>query len=342
LFAFDHAGVFTLSQGKGLEAIGLRPGQVVGKSVFEVYRDQGAILSRVQRALRGEAFSETFEVRGAVFETHYAPFYDAQGTLAGVNGVAIDVTERKQAEEALRQAQAQLAHFNRVTTMGQLAASIAHEVKQPVTGVAANAHAALRFLQADPPELDEIREALLAILKNSERAADIVSRIGSLMKKTPPRHEWMDINEAVLEVIALTQDQAGRAGVALDAELAEQIPPIEGDRVQLQQVALNLIVNAIEAASHVQGAKQVVVATQQDESDGVLITVKDTGIGLEATRLDRLFEAFYTTKSSGMGMGLAICRSIIKAHGGQVWAEPNEPQGAVFRFTIPLQRQAAA
>ena len=330
----------TLHEGKGLEALGLRPGEAVGKSIFDLYRDEPEIVSNMQRALAGEAFSEMIEVQDMLLEMYYAPFFDHEGTVAGVNGVAMDVTERKRTQEALRDAQIQLAHVNRITTMGQLATSIAHEVNQPVAAVLFNAHAALRFLQATPPDLEESRQALADIVKNGSRAGEVVARIRALIRKTPPQHDWLDVNEAVLEVVALTRDEGQRTGISLETQLAERLPRIPGDRVQLQQVMLNLIINAFDATSQItNGARKVLIGTHEDAVDGVIVTVKDTGTGLDPERLERLFEAFYTTKASGMGMGLAICRSIIEAHSGRVWATPNTPQGAIFQFALPVQRE---
>ncbi len=227
--------------------------------------------------------------------------------------------------------------------MGQLAASIAHEVNQPLAAAVANAHAALHLLHADPPDLEESRQALGDIIKNGTRAGEVVNRVRALIKKAPPRNDWVDINEAILEVVALTASEVQSTGVSLETQLAKRLPLIQGDRIQLQQVTLNLIINAIEATGEVpEGARQVLIATEEDTSNGVIVTVKDSGSGLDPERFDRLFDAFYTTKANGMGMGLAICRSIIEAHGGRIWAKPNMPQGAIFQFALPAQRESAS
>jgi signal transduction histidine kinase len=242
-----------------------------------------------------------------------------------------------QASEALREAQAELAHVNRVTTMGQLTASIAHEINQPVTATVTNADAALRWLGAQPPNLEEIRQALANIMKDGDRAGKIIDRIRSLIKRAPPRNDQFDINEPILEVIALTQSEVQKNGVSLQTRLADDLPLVQGDRIQLQQVILNLIVNAIEAMTGAgEEARELLISTEKDASNAVLVAVQDSGSGLDMERLDRLFDAFYTTKPSGMGMGLSICRSIIESHGGRIWAAASAPQGAVFSFTLPV------
>ena len=254
-------------------------------------------------------------------------------------GAIMDVSAAKQAEQELRQAQAELAHITRVTTLGELTASIAHEVNQPIAAVATNAAAGLSWLEAEPPNLDEVRATLGYIVKDAKRAGDVMHRIRALAKKAPLRMARFDVNEAVLDVIALTRSELVRHGVSLQTQLATGLPLIEGDRIQLQQVILNLILNAVEAMSGIDnGAREVRISTGREASNAVLVTVRDFGPGLDPQSVDRLFEAFYTTKPGGLGMGLAICRSIIQTHGGRLWATANEPRGAVFQFTLPLER----
>jgi PAS domain S-box-containing protein len=251
--------------------------------------------------------------------------------------IARDLTEHMLASEALREAQMQLAHVNRVTTMGQLAASIAHEVNQPLAAAVTNAHAALRWLGAQPPDLEEGRQALGYIIKDGHRASEVIDRIRALIKKAPARNDRLDINEIVLEVIALTRSEVLSNGVSLQTQLANGLPLVHGDRIQLQQVILNLVVNAIEATSSTsEGVRELLISTGKDASDAVFVAVRDSGPGLDPEGLGRLFDAFYTTKPGGMGMGLSICRSIIEAHGGRIWASANVPQGAVFQFTLPV------
>jgi C4-dicarboxylate-specific signal transduction histidine kinase len=245
------------------------------------------------------------------------------------------------ASEALRDAQMELAHVNRVTTMGQLAASIAHEINQPIAAVVANAHAALGWLGAQPPDLEETRQALADVVKDGKRAGEIIDGIRGLTKRAPSRADRLDINETVLEVIALTSSEVQRNGVSLQTQLANGLPFVRGDRIQLQQVILNLIINGVEAMGGASdGARELLISTEKEESNAVLVTVRDSGPGLGPEGPDRFFDAFYTTKPGGMGMGLSICRSIVEAHGGRIWAMANEPSGAVFQFVLPTDRSA--
>jgi C4-dicarboxylate-specific signal transduction histidine kinase len=265
-------------------------------------------------------------------------------------GVAfvLDLTERKRAEAEARESerrhremQMEVAHANRVATMGQLTASIAHEVNQPIAGAATNAEAALRWLAARPPDLDEARQALGSIVKDANRAGDVIGRIRDIVKKAPPRKDRVDINEAIREVIELTRGEAAKQGAAVQTAFGEGLPLIEGDRVQLQQVVLNLIVNAVQAMGTVEQGPRELSITTAAEPSGVLVAVKDSGPGLAPANLAQLFAPFYTTKADGLGMGLSICRSIIEAHGGRLWAT-NLPRGAIFSFTVPAHPRRAS
>ena len=251
-------------------------------------------------------------------------------------GAVMDLTAARDAQEALHAAQAELAHVNRVTTMGQLAASIAHEINQPITAAVTNANAGLLWLAAQPPGLNEVRDAFDRVIKAGNQAGEVIGRIRALIKKAPPRKDYLAINEAILEVIALTHGEVVKNGVSLQTQLAAGLPLVQGDRVQLQQVILNLIINAVEAMSGVsEGSRELLISAGKDTSSGVLVAVQDSGPELTPESFDRLFDPFYTTKPDGMGMGLSICRSIIEAHGGRLWATMCEPQGALFQFTIP-------
>jgi signal transduction histidine kinase len=265
------------------------------------------------------------------------PFTDKQISLfSDFAAEATIVLESTRRERQYREMQSELAHASRVATMGQLTASIAHEFKQPIAAARNNARAALNFLQKRPPDVAEVREALACIVNDADRASDVVDRIGSLIKKAPPRKEVVDLNAAILEVTALTRSEALKTGVTVGTQLADESPRVQCDRVQLQQVMLNLIVNAIQSTSSVEdGDREVLISTASIEPEGVCVAVRDTGHGLRLENLPRLFEPFYTTKPDGMGMGLSICRSIVEAHGGRLWATRCEPRGALFQFTIP-------
>ncbi len=257
-------------------------------------------------------------------------------------GFVVDLTDRKRAEEAARETELryqevrnELARANRLATMGQLSASIAHEINQPIGASITYANAALSWLCAQPPNLQEVRQALDLIAESGVRAGNVIDRIRALVMKAPPRKESLQINETILEVIALAYGEIANKGVSVQTQLEESLPAIKGDRVQLQQVLLNLLVNAIEAMSGMhEGARELLISTAKSNSDDVLVTVRDSGPGLAPESLERPFEAFYTTKPNGLGMGLSICRSIVEAHQGRLWATANKPRGAAFQFTL--------
>lgn len=263
--------------------------------------------------------------------------------LADLAALFASAYKRKRADEALRQTRADLAHVQRVTAMGELAASITHEVMQPLGAGMNNAGAALRWLDGQPPNLDKAREALGRTVENGERAARIIGRIRSLVKKEPPRKDALEVNEAIAEVVALTRGEVMKNNVSVQTQLAKGLPLIQGDRVQLQQVILNLIINAVQAMSDVsEGARELLFGTGKDASGRVLVSVQDSGPGLNPESFERLFDSFYTTKPGGMGMGLSICRSIVEAHGGRIWATPNAGSGITVLFTLPINDQAMA
>jgi len=278
-----------------------------------------------------------------------ALFEEYGGKRTGVSFV-LDLTERNRAEaEAIDserrylELQREMAHANRVATIGQLTGSIAHEVNQPLTAMVTNAQAALRWLKHQPPDLEEVRQAIAQIAMDATRAGEIVGRIRDLIKKAPPRQDLLEINAPIQEVIELIRSEAAKNNVSIKAELAEGLPLVQGDRVQLQQVMLNLIINGIEAMNGItDGNRELHITTEKDEPGNILVTVRDSGPGLTTEISERMFEAFYTTKADGLGMGLSICRSIIEAHSGRLSANSNDIRGATIQFTLPIPEQAAS
>jgi len=266
-----------------------------------------------------------------------------QAAVDLAHGIALLRTrvERGVAEEALKKTEAELGRVARVTTMGELTASIAHEVNQPLAAVVTNGNACLRWLSADPPNFDEAREALRRIVRDGNRASEVIARIRSVLKKGEPEAQRLDFNELIGEIVALTQGEATRRGVTIQKELAGNLPMVTGDRVQYQQVMLNLVMNALDATNTVTDRECVVrIRTASTEPKSILVAVEDSGIGLGLEQQARLFDAFYTTKPDGLGMGLSISRSIVEAHGGKLWATPNDGHGATFQFTIPTEEGA--
>jgi PAS domain S-box-containing protein len=307
--------------------------------------DRDRVWEEVQEALRQKRdFTGEFRILlpdGTIkyIESINHHEFSSTGALVEVVVATIDVTERKRAQdehERLRQLETDLAHMNRLSMMGELTASLAHEVKQPIAAARMDASTALRFLDGGPAALGKVREALGRIVGDAGRAGDIIDRIRDHIKKAPPRKGHFDLNKSINEVIALAEGAITTNGVSVRTRLAEALLPVQGDRVQLQQVVLNLILNAVEAMSTVEaGPRELSIGTEQTQTGGVLVFVRDSGPGIDPDHLHRVFQAFYTTKSSGVGMGLSICRSIIDAHGGRLWAEMNASRGAVFRFTLP-------
>ena len=251
-------------------------------------------------------------------------------------GAVQDVTERRLSEEALGEVRSELAHMTRVTSLGALTASIAHEVNQPLSGIITNASTCLRMLDADPPNVDGARQTAQRTIRDGHRASDVITRLRALFGKRDATAEPLDLNEAIREVIALSRSELQRSQVISRVELADDLPQVTGDRVQLQQVVLNLLLNAADAMSGIDDRpRQLTVRTERDEGDHVRLSVQDAGVGFGPQELDKLFEPFYTTKMGGMGIGLAVSRSIIESHHGRLWATPNNGPGATFSFSIP-------
>src|SRR6266403_400758 len=265
------------------------------------------------------------------------PVLNASGDLVQFVGSSMDITEGKRAEESLRQAQADLARVNRVTTMGELTASLAHEVNQPIAAAVTNANSCLHWLADDVPNLDKARTAAMRIVKDGTRAAEIVSRIRLLFQKGTPQWQSVDVNEIIGEMAVLLRGEAMRYSISLRTELAADLPQVIGDRVQLQQVLMNLIMNSIDAMKDVDGARELVIKSQRAENEQLQVCVSDTGVGLPPEQADQIFNAFFTTKPHGTGMGLRISRSIVETHGGRLWAADNFPRGASFYLALPAR-----
>src|SRR3979490_1683296 len=266
------------------------------------------------------------------------PVRNISGDLVEYVGTSIDVTERKRAEEErerLRHALADLARVNRVTTMGELTASLAHEVNQPIAAALTNANTCLRWLTRDVPDLEEARAAAMRIVKDQTRAAEIVSRLRLVFSKGIPQRELVDVNEVIREMIVLLRGETTRYSISVRTELAADLPQVRGDRVQLQQVMMNLIMNGIDAMKDADGTRELAIKSQRTEKEQLLVSVSDSGVGLPPQQADQIFNAFFTTKRDGTGMGLRICRSIVESHGGRLWAGDNSPRGASFYFTLP-------
>jgi C4-dicarboxylate-specific signal transduction histidine kinase len=265
---------------------------------------------------------------------------DLEGNILRIVGTSTDVHDLRQMQEELRDTQAEFARITRAVTMGELTASIAHEVNQPLGAMVTSAASCARWLAAKPPQMDKAWRALERIVNDGRRAGAIIQRIRALMSRQTPRTDWLDLNETILEVLALTQYELRRNDVVLETRLAERVPRVQGDKVQCQQVLLNLIVNAIEAMSEIgQRPRELTILSAAEGPDAVRVEVRDTGTGVDSERAARLFEPFYTTKAEGLGIGLSISRSIIEAHGGRLTAAENAPHGAVFSIWLPVQEQ---
>ena len=294
----------------------------------------------------------TFAAHGPVPEVHGYASLDQTNLALAVAGTTFvilasaliaSLSEQKRAEEALREAQADLAHVTRVTTLGEIAASIAHEVNQPLAAVVANAEACLRWLDRGTPDLDAARRSVEWIIDDGNRAGEVIRRVRALANKSDIEKAPLDINDVVKEVIALVQGELVSHRVSLRMEFAPALPVVPADRVQLQQVVINLVMNGIEAMQSVTDRpRELLIRSLQDETQQVLLSVTDCGVGISAENADRLFNAFFTTKTNGMGMGLSICRSIIEAHGGRLWVSANLPHGATFQFTLPVSANTAS
>ena len=340
-FMVDAAGTVLAVNPFGAEMLGYRVDELVGQPVLSVCHesDREAVQRHVAQCLRQLGKAHSWEARKVRKDDTVLWVRETAKAVPRANGPMVliaceDMTAQRSAAEALHQAQADLAHVSRVTTLGEMAASIAHEVDQPLSGVVINANACLRFLARATPDLDEVRDGLQAIARDGRRAGDVIARIRFLARGTVTEKERLDINDVIREVVTLAEGEARRTRARLRTELADDLPRVLGDPVQLQQVVLNLLLNGLDAMHPVMGPRELVIRTQREATDRVRVAVQDSGSGIDPQMADRIFEAFYTTKRSGMGMGLSISRSIVEQHGGRLWAAPNDGPGTTFHFTL--------
>ena len=306
-----------------------KPGEIPRLVIFTVSALFVGSLSAAQRSTTESLKRARDDLKGIVQELQRSN-----------EALQAESLERKHAEEALREAQGDLARVSRVTTMGELTASLAHEVNQPIAAAVTNANTCLRWLTREHPDVEEARAAAMRIVKDATRAAEIISRIRLLFKKGTPQRELVDFGEVVREMIVLLRSEASRHNILVGTELVADFPQIMGDRVQLQQLLMNLMLNGIEAMKDVDGKRELVIRSQRAENGEVLVSVSDTGVGLPEQQADHIFKAFFTTKLQGTGMGLTISRSIVESHGGRLWAADNPPRGASFCFALPAKLEA--
>jgi PAS domain S-box-containing protein len=324
---------------------------MIGQSIFriippELYEEEKQILNRLWQGERIHHY-ETARIakdgRRIEISLTVSPLFNKYGRVIGASKVARDITASREAEAELQRVRTELARVARVTTLGELTAAIAHEVNQPLTGVISSGNACLRWLAANPPNLEAARRSVERMIDDGNRAADVIRRIQDMVRKSPPRKDPFNINDTIMEVLALISTELSRNDISPRAELANDLPVVWGDRIQLQQVILNLVMNAIEAMSEVSPTqRKLLIVSVKDGSNGVLVRIQDSGVGLDGESLDHLFEAFFTTKARGMGMGLAVSQTILQAHGGRLWATPNPSHGAAFQFTLPANNERAA
>jgi PAS domain S-box-containing protein len=341
-----------LSWNAGATSIfGYEATDMIGQSIFriippELYEEEKQILNRLRQGERIHHY-ETARIakdgRRIEISLTVSPLFNKYGRVIGASKVARDITASREAEAELQRVRTELARVARVTTLGELTAAIAHEVNQPLTGVISSGNACLRWLAGEPPNLEAARRSVERMIDDGNRAADVIRRIRDMVRKSPPRKDAFNINDTIMEVLALIRTELSRNDISSRAELANDLPVVWGDRIQLQQVILNLVMNAIEAMSEVSPTqRKLLIASVKDGSNGVLVRIQDSGVGLDGESLDHLFEAFFTTKARGMGMGLAVSQTILQAHGGRLWATPNASHGATFQFALPANNERAA
>ena len=301
------------------------------------------VRSKAMREKTGYALEYRLSLPGGSIRrvcTVAQPVFDGSGNLMEYIGTTLDITERRQAECAVCHAQADLEHTDRVTTMGELTASLAHEIIQPIAAAVTDANTCVRWLSRDKPDLGEARAAAERMVKDTARATAIISRIRLMFKKDNPHRTLLEVNDVIREMIHLLRNETVQNAISIQTELEPDLPPIMADRVQLQQVLMNLMVNGIDAMKEVEGTRELIIQSRRADEAQLQISVRDTGVGLPSQQGDHIFDAFFTTKPHGTGLGLRISRSIVESHGGRLWADDHPPQGVVFHFTLPLHHEA--
>jgi PAS domain S-box-containing protein len=352
VWSASPAGALEFVNERLLKFVGLPSDDILGWNWESVLHpdDRARFVARWRAALKdGQPLESEIRLRRADgqhrwFFVRSVPVRDEVGNIAKWYGSGIEIEDLKRAEEErerLRQLQSELAHIHRVTTMAELAASIAHEINQPISAVTTNANTCLRWLGREQPDIEEARAAIWRIIQNVTRASDIISRIRVLFKKGEQQRERVDVNEVIGEIISLSGSEAGRHPISIHTDLAPELPHVMADRVQLQQVFMNLVRNGIDAINEADKAGDLTIRSERNSLDQLLISIRDTGIGLPPERADKIFNAFFTTKSQGTGMGLSISRSIIESHGGRLWATGNPDRGTTFQFTLPIEPAAS-
>src|SRR3984885_8024432 len=328
--------IFARNWGRAAESmVGMHVAELAGVEFFEQ-----RLRPFLDRCFAGEIvrFEDWFDnaLGHRFLAVSYSPLRSGSQEVAAVLVIARDLTEYTLASEALRQAQADLAHASRMTTMGELTASLAHEVNQPITAAINGASTCVRWLTRDDPDLGEAREAALGVIRNAKRAADIINRIRSISKKGETKRQLADVNGLIREIIALLRNEMSRYSISIRVDLDDNLPKVMADSVLVQQVMMNLIMNSIDAMKEVDQSRDLAITSRRTEDQQLIISVNDTGVGLPAQQTNQIFDAFFTTKSHGLGMGLRISRSIVELHGGRLWATENSPHGASFSFTLPI------
>jgi PAS domain S-box-containing protein len=335
-----NAGATSIFGYEASEMIGQLITRIIPPELHEEERQILARLKRGERLQHYETVRLTSDGRRVEISLTVSPLISRSGKVVGASKIARDITAIKRAEAELQQARIEFARVARVTTLGELTAAIAHEVNQPLTGLVSSGNACLRWLAGEAPDLEAARGSIQRMIRDGSRAGEVIGRIRAMIRKSKPQRDFLNINDAIMEVLALLRTEIHRNDILPYTELSNDLSLVWGDRVQLQQVILNLIVNAIEAMSGIsQTQRRLSVSSVKDGPNGVLVSVRDSGTGFHETAPDRLFEAFYTTKENGIGIGLAVSRTIIQAHGGRLWAIPNAPQGAIFQFTLPTDSE---